>query len=76
MRPACSPSDTAQAIKVTPIEDFVNNLVISQANFPVKDDKVRIHERRLKILKGSAERVSVTHFHIDSDADKVELILN
>lgn len=42
-RPACSPSDTAQAIKVTPIEDFVNNLVISQANFPVKDDKVRLH---------------------------------
>lgn len=33
----CSPSDTASALKIVPLEDFVNNLAVSQAVFQAQN---------------------------------------
>lgn len=50
MKLFCSPSDTASALQVVPIEDFTNNLALSQSNFKQPDINSSVIKRRLEIL--------------------------
>jgi hypothetical protein len=79
-----SPAETARALKIVPLSDFVSNLDVSQQVFAPQSQLKQLENRRKLIVrsereaKGLTARESplkqLTHFHIDCFENQVNCL--